>query len=321
MGAVSRWLRSLIGGDPSRGNGEDMRDRPAGGAEAQVLHEIGDYPTEPGLAPARDPMRYSETECPGTFRVGSRTDPGKVRDHNEDAVLSLTSHLDMTPTSPDFGLFMVADGMGGHQNGEAASALALRVSASQLVSQVYVSLLSGADRGANQPALTDVMRDAVVHANRVVGQELPGSGCTLTCGMVVGGRLFVGHVGDSRAYLRKDDGTLVQLTRDHSFVNRLIEVGQLSAEDALDHPKRNVLYRAIGQPEDLDVDVITRALKSGERLLLCSDGLWNLVSDDAIGEMAGMADPQAACEALVDAANAAGGTDNVSVVIVELALS
>jgi PPM family protein phosphatase len=256
----------------------------------------------------------------GCIRVGSRTDLGRVREHNEDAVLVMLSHLDVTPTSSDFGLFMVADGMGGHQKGEAASALAIRIAAEYLVGQVYVSLLSGADRGANQPVLTDVVRDAIVYANRIVSRELPGSGCTLTCGMVVGGRLFIGHVGDSRAYIRRADGGMVTLTTDHSLVNRLIEIGQLSADEAADHPQRNVLYRAIGQPEALEVDVVTYPFASGDRLLLCSDGLWNLVPDAEISEMAGMSDPQSGCDALVEAANAAGGIDNISVVLVALTL-
>jgi protein phosphatase len=136
--------------------------------------------------------------------------------------------------------------------------------------------------------------------------------------MAVGERLFVGHVGDSRAYIRKQDGSLVQLTRDHSLVSRLIEVGQLAEEDAIHHPQRNVLYRAIGQPDELTVDVVTRSLAPGDRLLLCSDGLWNMVADQTTREIAGSAEPQAACAALVAAANAAGGNDNISVVIAEL---
>ncbi|MBN1248914.1 MAG: serine/threonine-protein phosphatase [Anaerolineae bacterium] len=318
MAALNRWLRDLFGG--GRGSEGAASVGPTRGAVPSTVLE-----TAPGLE-IREPVSLLPSDggpvagdVTGAFRVGSKTHTGKVRDHNEDAVLVLTSHLDATPTSPDFGLFMVADGMGGHQNGEAASALALRVSAGQLVNQVYVSLLAGADRGANQPALTDVIRDAVVQANRVVSQRLPGSGCTLTCGMVVGGRLFIGHVGDSRAYVRRADGSLVKLTRDHTFVNRLIEVGQITAEDAVQHPQRNVLYRAIGQPEDLEVDVVTRSLAHGDRLLLCSDGLWNLLPDKAISDLASLADPQAACDALVDAANAAGGIDNISVVLVELA--
>lgn len=321
MTRLAQRLRALMGYGKSA-NGYDDSGSQSDGAPTEGSQLVGGAQASGlGDAPSRPVVETGVvSERRGCMRVGSRTDSGRVRDHNEDAVLVMLSHLDVTPTPSDFGLFMVADGMGGHQKGEAASALALRIAAEHLVGQVYVSLLSGADRGANQPVLTDVVRDAIVHANRIVSRELPGSGCTLTCGMVLGGRLFIGHVGDSRAYIRKAGGDLVALTKDHSLVNRLIEIGQLSADEAADHPQRNVLYRAIGQPESLDVDVVTYPFASGDRLLLCSDGLWNLVSDAEISEMAGASDLQSGCDALVEAANAAGGIDNISVVLVALTL-
>jgi protein phosphatase len=230
--------------------------------------------------------------------------------------LVFVGHQDADEAVQAFGLFMVADGMGGHQNGEAASSLALRISAGQLISQIYLPLLSGSSHDANQPALTDVVRDAVFRANQVVMRNVPGSGSTLTYGMVLGNRLFVGHVGDSRAYLLREGDAPKRLTRDHSFVNRLIEMGELTEEEALVHPQRNVLYRAIGQPENLEVDVSTHLLESGDRLLFCSDGLWNMLDESEIWAMLDQgADPQVICEQLVDAANAAGGNDNITVIL------
>ncbi|MCJ7550696.1 MAG: protein phosphatase 2C domain-containing protein, partial [Anaerolineae bacterium] len=210
-----------------------------------------------------------------------------------------------------------ADGLGGHGGGEEASALALRTAASHLISRVYVPLLSGGERGAGLPSMGDVMRQAGEKANAAVNRELPGSGTTLTYGMVAGSRLFVGHVGDSRAYLLRgaDDPRL--LTQDHSLVGRLIEVGQLTEAEAVVHPRRNVLYRAVGQPEALDVDVATLPLERGDQLLLCSDGLWNMVDEAQIlSVVTSSGDAQTACERLVEAANAAGGEDNITVVLV-----
>lgn len=258
------------------------------------------------------------------FHAGWLTDVGSVRGQNEDALLVFTGQHDANDEGqpvPPFGLFMVADGMGGHQKGEIASSLALRVSASHLISTVYLPLLSGSERGANQPSLTDVVREAVFQANRAVARDLPGSGSTLTCGLVLGSRLFIGHVGDSRAYLLRRDVPPKRLTRDHSFVDRLIEMGQLSEEEALVHPQRNVLYRAIGQTDGLEVDVTTSALQDGDRLFFCSDGLWNMMDESAIWHiLSETSEPQEACARLVDAANTAGGNDNVTVVYTQVNL-
>ena len=231
----------------------------------------------------------------------------------------LAGQQESSESIPSFGLFMVADGMGGHENGEAASALALRTSASCLVSHVYIPLLSGTDRGGSQPALADVVRDAIEAANHAVSQAYPGSGSTLTCCMVLGNRLTIGHVGDSRAYLIRSGTDPRILTRDHSYVGRLIEEGQMTADEALVHPRRNILYRALGQLDGFEVDVHTCSLEPADRLLLCSDGLWNHVEEPEIWHLAEQrVMPQTICEQLVNAANEAGGTDNITVVLAEV---
>lgn len=255
----------------------------------------------------------------GFFSVGWITDVGRVRGHNEDALFVFSGEHEASNGVPPFGLFVLADGMGGHQSGEIASALALRVSAHQLISQIYLPMLAGTDRGSDQPSLTDVVRDAITRANRAVTQGFPGSGCTLTSAMVLGDRLFIGHVGDSRAYLLRENQPPNQLTKDHSLVSRLQEMGQLTAEEAAVHPQRNVLYRAIGQGGALEVDVLTYALESGDRLLLCSDGLWGLIDEADLWQIIQTSStPQQACDRLVEAANAAGGHDNITVVLVEI---
>ncbi|HOU12455.1 MAG TPA: protein phosphatase 2C domain-containing protein [Anaerolineae bacterium] len=258
-------------------------------------------------------------EASGIFAVGWATDVGQVREHNEDALFVVSGEHEASNAAPAFGLFMVADGMGGHQSGEAASSLSLRVASSQLLAQVYLPLISGTDHNANQPSLTDVVREAISLANRAVTRDLPGSGSTLTCGMILEGRLFIGHVGDSRAYLLRAGQPPKQLTKDHSLVSRLIEMGQLTEAEATTHPQRNVLYRAIGQGGALEIDVMTYALLPGDRLLLCSDGLWGFVEESEIWRIIQAAPtPQQACAQLVAAANAAGGNDNITVILAEI---
>jgi protein phosphatase len=139
--------------------------------------------------------------------------------------------------------------------------------------------------------------------------------------MIIGERLIIGHVGDSRAYLRRtsEEGKPVTLlTRDHSLVHKLVEIGQLTPEEAAVHPQRNMLYRAVGQGEALDVDVMSYPLQAGDQLLLCSDGLWGEVPEETIWAIVDRATtPSDACVHLTEAANAAGGGDNITVILVE----
>jgi len=311
MSRISRWLHSLLNGEPARdpatalsgeGDGNPLGVRGAA-FEQQVAGEVGSQ----------------SGHGADVFEVGWKTDTGVVRDHNEDAVYVFNGCLDARESTSGFGLFMVADGMGGHAGGEEASALALRTAASCLINGVYVPLLSGVERGAEQPSMGDAVRRAAAAANAAVKRDLPGSGTTLTYGMVAGSRLFVGHVGDSRAYLLRGAEAPRVLTQDHSFVRRLVEVGQLTEAEAAVHPERNVLYRAVGQVEALEADVSTLPLESGDLLLLCSDGLWNAVDEAEIQSVVTSSeDVQTACERLVEAANAAGGEDNITVVLVKM---
>lgn len=311
MADIKAWFRSKFGKSARREEEESAAASLFKKPETAPVEEVEAEPV-----PVAGAQRAWEAS--GVFAVGWCTDVGRVRNHNEDALYVLSGEQEASNAAPPFGLFMLADGMGGHQSGEIASALALRVAASWLLSHVYFPLVDGTDREAEQPSLTDVVREAISHANRVVSRDYPGSGCTLTCGMILGDRLFMGHVGDSRAYMLRVDQPARQLTKDHSLVNRLMEMGQLTEEEAAVHPQRNVLYRAIGQGATLEVDVFTYALEPGDRLLLCSDGLWGAVDEAEIWRLIQEATtPQQACVQLVAAANAAGGNDNISVVLVE----
>jgi protein phosphatase len=206
--------------------------------------------------------------------------------------------------------------MGGHHDGEKASAMTARTLAAYVTSNIYLPLLDGdAD---DRPPMTEILVEAVQKANASVISKVPEGGTTLTAVAIIGDLAHIVHVGDSRVYLITKDG-LEQITRDHSLVQRLIELDQLTTEEAADHPQKNVLYRAIGQSESLEVDAITRRLPPNSRLLLCSDGLWNQVSDKELGEVVMTHDnPQEACDKLVALANARGGTDNITTILLQI---
>lgn len=248
---------------------------------------------------------------------GQSTDVGMVRSNNQDSMLSFFSTSRSAESRPDFGLFVVADGMGGHHDGEKASAMSVRTLASNVMSNVYLPLM-GNDDGSERPPISESMVSAVKKANEDVVAAIPEGGTTLTAVAVIGDLAYVVHVGDSRAYLITDT-EIEQITRDHSLVQRLVELDQLTQEETLDHPQRNVLYRALGQSESLEVDTLTRRLPPNSRLLLCSDGLWNQISESEIGEIVRKhADPQEACDKLVALANAHGGADNITAVLLQI---
>jgi PPM family protein phosphatase len=251
------------------------------------------------------------------LRVGHVSDVGLVRPHNEDVLLVVESVFEGDKVLETVGLFIVADGMGGHQAGEVASALAARTVARCLVQDVYLSYLQQASHQADQLPLTEALLKAVETANQAVHGEVPGSGTTLTCALVINTRAYLAHVGDSRAYLYYNQ-ELKQVTRDHSYVDKLVELGQITVEAAAVHPQRNVLYRAVGQGDQLEIDIHLVDLPAGSRLLLCSDGLWGMLSDEVIqAVLASASSPQDACLALIAAANEAGGRDNITALVIE----
>jgi protein phosphatase len=248
--------------------------------------------------------------------VGLGQSAGLERKHNEDAVLVVISNSAGEITLPDFGLFVVADGMGGHRSGEIASAIATRSVAEHLTQDTFSGLLSIEEEHENISPVLDVVREAFLDANRQVVSLLPGGGTTLTAAVMLGEQLTIGHVGDSRAYVINDDKMKV-LTRDHTFVERLREMGEVTLEEANNHPQRHVLYRAIGQGDTLEVDVFTHPTPHGGELLICSDGLWGVVPEGRIiSIIKRAAHPQDACDELVQAANREGGPDNITVVLV-----
>jgi PPM family protein phosphatase len=229
-------------------------------------------------------------------RVGAGSDEGRVRDHNED------SYLLQEP------LFAVADGMGGHAGGEVASSLALEMLAQMPVTSAGEGTsLAEEFRKANQVVLDRAEAE----------RELSGMGTTLTAVLTDGITAHVGHIGDSRAYLVRN-GELRQVTEDDSLVHRMVDAGKLSPEEAGRHPSRSILTRALGVKEDISVQEKRLELQPGDRLLLCTDGLTGMVSDEEIQEILDRnGDPQDACNELIQAANKAGGLDNITVVLID----
>ncbi len=257
---------------------------------------------------------------PGMARhilVGQAQSIGLERKHNEDVLFVLTGNSAGEERLSDFGLFIVADGMGGHRSGEIASAIAARTVAKHLTQETFLSLFEIEPSHGDRLPLLDVLKNAILDANQQVVRTLPGGGTTLTTVLLIGDQMTIGHVGDSRAYVINDNEAKV-ITRDHTFVERLLELGEVTQEEASIHPQRHVLYRAIGQGDALKADVFTHPTPHGGKLLLCSDGLWGVVSDDDILDIVTHAsNPQEACDRLVHAAILGGGPDNISTVLVQ----
>lgn len=243
---------------------------------------------------------------------------GKQRDLNEDSLLSITATLAGNSGSLPFGLYIVADGMGGHQYGEVASNVAIRIVGGHIMRK-FQQYLFGIKPSSPDESLQEIMQAAVKDAQKTIQSEAPSSGTTLTAALVLGQQVTIAHVGDSRAYNVHPDGRVEVITRDHSLVKRLEELGHISEDEAENYPHRNVLYRALGQGEILEPDIFTVAFPQTGYLMLCSDGLWGVVTEQDIYRMINEApNLQRACQNLVEAANTAGGPDNISVIIAQM---
>jgi PPM family protein phosphatase len=243
---------------------------------------------------------------------------GKQRELNEDSVLAFTSTMAGNSGNLPFGLYIVADGMGGHQFGEVASNAAIRI-VTGIVLKKFHPYLFDIKPEAMEESFQEIMLEAVNEAQRVVQMEAPGSGTTLTAALVVGQQITFAHVGDSRASFVYPDGRIENITRDHSLVQRLQELGHITPEEAENYPHRNVLYKALGQGDLLEPEIFTIAFPQPGTLMISSDGMWGVVSEKDIIHAVNESDTlQRACQNLVSAANTAGGPDNISVVLAQL---
>jgi protein phosphatase len=215
---------------------------------------------------------------------------------------------------PDRGVFIVADGMGGHAAGEVASEMAVRIIARELGDVSHTTNAEAAD----------LIRHSIVEANSAIfqrtlsEQDKRGMGTTATAMVVVGDKYLIGQVGDSRAYVLRD-GALLQLTKDHSYVQEQVDAGYLSPEEARTHPYSNVITRCVGANVDVSPDVYSGTMQVGDVYLLASDGLTGMIEDDDLMEMMRkLRDPQQLADELVDEANRRGGLDNVTVIVVRV---
>jgi serine/threonine protein phosphatase PrpC len=276
--------------------------------------------------PLEETRQLASDSAPALTAVRSRQglaamaarDIGRVREVNQDSVFAMLTTLPREGGEVPVGLFVVADGMGGHQGGEVASRLAVRTVVHHVLSQLVLPALDDRLAEALQPMLIGAVQaanEAIWDSAQVMGSDM---GTTCTAALLVGGSLYLAHVGDSRCYLFEPGG-LRQLSTDHSTVGRLIQLGQLDPSEAREHPLRNQLYRTIGQQPQVMVDFAYQTLGQGSHLLLCSDGLWGMV-DEALMEQALLRSPwpQDACNELIALANLAGGDDNISAVVVTL---
>ena len=249
------------------------------------------------------------------YEFGRRTHVGMIRDLNEDSLLTLELNRTQQSISQPMGVFVVADGMGGHAAGELASGTIVNIIAQKALAELMPAQ-------AEKPACEDWLRQAVQAANQEVftlrkskGTDM---GSTLVSAVLEGNRAYIAHVGDSRAYLIQASG-IQQITIDHSLVERLVATHQITRQEARHHPQRNVIYRTVGDRSEIEVEITVRKLAVGDQLLLCSDGLSGMVDDEVIQDIVLQStSPQAACEALINAANAAGGEDNVTAILIKI---
>jgi len=255
-----------------------------------------------------------------SFIVGRRSDTGRQRKLNEDSLLTLEiERVRLSETSP-IGLYVVADGMGGHSAGEVASAMAINVLARTVLTRLMLPVVEETVEAELDYGV--LLKEACVQANRAVYEQgrktRSDMGTTLVAALVVGSKAYVANIGDSRAY-RVNRQEIRQITTDHSLVERLIAAGQISREEARTHPQRNVIYRTVGDKPQVEVDIFHESLKRDDWLILCSDGLNGMVEDARIQQtLTACLNPQEACEGLVRLANEAGGDDNITVIALKL---
>jgi protein phosphatase len=250
--------------------------------------------------------------------IGYLSDVGEVRDVNEDSVLVLQlATLCESRHQPGLTFLAVADGIGGHDAGEVASRTAVHQLAMELLNGLF-SLASG-DEDVLAATLKDKLTVAVYNTNLRLAElrhsKQSDMGCTLTAALVMNDIALVANVGDSRTYYWRD-GRLNQVTQDHSLIASLVTAGLARPEEIYTHEHKSVIYRSLGYKTELELDLFEIRLLPGDRLILCSDGLWELARDPQIAEIiVSHPDPQAACRELVRQANANGGLDNVSVIV------
>ena len=252
----------------------------------------------------------SDSSAEKARKIGMLTDVGQVRTVDEDSILAADLSFGVNSESSKFLLLAVADGMGGHAKGEEASKIALNAIARAVIPDLL-----------NNTPFTKILEKGIQNANQDIldytakNPEASGMGTTSVCAVVKDNQIHLANVGDSRAY-RVSDDEICRVTKDHSYVQALIDEGEITEEQAREHPRKNEITRAVGIMPSIEVDTMKLTLDSDESLLLCCDGVIAHLSDDDIHKIVrDSADPQTACQEIVDLANERGGSDNISLII------
>ncbi len=238
------------------------------------------------------------------LKYGIRTDRGLKRQLNEDNCNVLVGYSGVPPC------FVIADGMGGHKCGDVAS--------KQAVDSVCKHLLMA---NWDVEDVSDLLKNTIIDVNKelyqysILDEATQGMGTTLIITVIKNRKLYIGHVGDSRVYIIRDN-SIQKMTSDHSFIEELIKNGTITKDEAVNHPKRNVITRAVGYEHDLQVDTYEIDVLENDEILVCTDGLTNMLSEEEILEIIKNAEePQAACDTLIQNANNKGGEDNITVIL------
>jgi serine/threonine protein phosphatase PrpC len=246
------------------------------------------------------------------LETGYCWDTGLLREINEDSILCTSFDVVTHKGGISVGLFAVADGMGGHSAGEIASDLAIK--------SLQAGCISGLTDPCPAPPLS-ILATAVKEANSKVldaasDRDLQGMGTTLTAALIIGSDLYIVHIGDSRCYVINSWET-IQITKDHSFVQQLVDEGTITLEQARNHPRRNEITRVLGYSQDVEPDMHHIKLYAGDNVLLCSDGLHSVLTSNTIAEtILGSPNTNQACIDLAAQANLGGGPDNISVIVI-----
>ncbi|MED1810095.1 protein-serine/threonine phosphatase PrpC [Bacillus subtilis] len=240
-----------------------------------------------------------------------KTDTGKIRQHNED-------DAGIFKGKDEFILAVVADGMGGHLAGDVASKMAVKAMGEKWnEAETIPTAPSDCEKWLIEQILSV---NSKIYDHAQAHEECQGMGTTIVCALFTGKTVSVAHIGDSRCYLLQDDD-FVQVTEDHSLVNELVRTGEISREDAEHHPRKNVLTKALGTDQSVSIDTRSFDIEPGDKLLLCSDGLTNKVEGTELKDiLQSDSAPQEKVNLLVDKANQNGGEDNITAVLLELAL-
>ncbi|MBU5426482.1 Stp1/IreP family PP2C-type Ser/Thr phosphatase [Tissierella pigra] len=239
--------------------------------------------------------------------IGAISDVGRVRENNQDAYY-VSGDL-------SFPLYMVADGMGGHNAGEVASGMAMNI--------IEKRFLESKDELKDENMVIKLIKKLIEEANTKIylksleNEKYKGMGTTITLSYIFNEKICIGHVGDSRAYLIRDR-EMLQITEDHSFVNELLKTGSITKEEAKTHPKRNMITRAVGTSSIIEMDLIIKEYTKDDILILCSDGLFNMLKEFEIKDVfIEEKDIQKACDTLATMANNRGGLDNITVLAIK----